>query len=80
MQSSRDERIRERAYHIWVAEGRIEGRQDEHWQQAEREIANEERQARPKGTAPAPSGAADPPRPAPARRARRPRAVTKSSC
>jgi topoisomerase IA-like protein len=43
MQSDRHERISERAYLIWVAEGRIHGRHDDHWQRAEREIAEEER-------------------------------------
>ena len=42
MQSDRQERISERAYQIWIAEGRIHGRHDEHWQRAEREIAEEE--------------------------------------
>ncbi|HEV2336740.1 MAG TPA: DUF2934 domain-containing protein [Stellaceae bacterium] len=42
MQSDRHERISERAYQIWVAEGRIHGRHDEHWHRAEREIAEEE--------------------------------------
>jgi Protein of unknown function (DUF2934) len=42
MQADRQARIRERAYQIWLAEGRIEGRQDEHWRRAEREIAAEE--------------------------------------
>jgi hypothetical protein len=43
MQSDRHERISERAYQIWVAEGRPHGRHDEHWQRAEHEIAEEER-------------------------------------
>jgi hypothetical protein len=42
MQSDRQERISERAYQIWVAEGCVHGRHDEHWQRAEREIAEEE--------------------------------------
>jgi hypothetical protein len=42
MQSDRHERISERAYQIWVAEGRVHGRHDEHWRRAEREIAEEE--------------------------------------
>ena len=42
MQSDRQERISERAYEIWVAEGCVHGRHDEHWQRAEREIAEEE--------------------------------------
>ncbi len=42
MQSDRHERITERAYQIWVAEGRVHGRHHEHWRRAEREIAEEE--------------------------------------
>src|ERR1700692_2673706 len=42
MQSDRQQRMRQRAYQIWVAEGRGHGRHDEHWQRAEREIAEEE--------------------------------------
>jgi hypothetical protein len=42
MQSDRHQRISERAYQIWIAEGRGHGRHDEHWQRAEREIAEEE--------------------------------------
>jgi hypothetical protein len=33
------ERIRQRAYEIWEREGRPEGREQAHWEQAEREIA-----------------------------------------
>jgi hypothetical protein len=33
------ERVRQRAYEIWEREGRPEGREQEHWEQAEREIA-----------------------------------------
>jgi hypothetical protein len=33
------ERIRQRAYEIWEREGRPEGREQEHWERAEREIA-----------------------------------------
>jgi hypothetical protein len=42
MQSDRHERISERAYQIWVAEGRAHGHHEEHWHRAEREIAEEE--------------------------------------
>jgi hypothetical protein len=42
MQSDRQERISERAYQIWVAEGYVHGRHEEHWHRAEREIAEEE--------------------------------------
>jgi hypothetical protein len=33
------ERIRQRAYEIWEREGRPEGREQAHWEQAEREVA-----------------------------------------
>src|SRR5713226_10389750 len=45
MQSDRQARISERAHQIWLAEGRVHGRHDEHWQRAEREIAEEELRA-----------------------------------
>ena len=42
MRSDREERIKERAYAIWLAEGRVHGKHHDHWHQAEREIAAEE--------------------------------------
>jgi hypothetical protein len=42
MRSDREERIRQRAYQIWQSEGHGHGRQDDHWHQAEREIAAED--------------------------------------
>ena len=42
MRSDREERIKERAYAIWLAEGRVHGRHQDHWHRAEREIAAEE--------------------------------------
>ncbi len=39
MASDLDKRIQERAYEIWESEGRPEGRQEEHWQQARTEFA-----------------------------------------
>jgi hypothetical protein len=51
MRSDREARIRERAYQIWVAEGRTHGSQEEHWHRAEREIAAED--AAPAGKRPA---------------------------
>ena len=36
------ERIRQRAHELWEQEGRPEGRQDEHWAKACREIQSEE--------------------------------------
>jgi hypothetical protein len=40
--SDREEKIRERAYAIWLDQGSIEGRDQVHWLQAEKEIAEEE--------------------------------------
>ncbi|MCW4116077.1 DUF2934 domain-containing protein [Aurantimonas sp. MSK8Z-1] len=34
-----EEQIRQRAYEIWVNEGRVEGRETQHWRQAEQELA-----------------------------------------
>jgi hypothetical protein len=42
MAADRQARIRERAYYIWLASERVEGRSDEYWQQAEREIEAED--------------------------------------
>ncbi len=36
-----EETIRRRAYEIWVAESRPEGREAEHWERARRELAAE---------------------------------------
>jgi hypothetical protein len=41
MEPDKEARIRERAYEIWVSEGRPHGRDAEHWQRAEAEIAAE---------------------------------------
>ena len=66
MQSDRHARISDRAYHIWLAEGRVHGRDPEHWRQAEREIAEEEAKAAAAMAARAGKSAA--PRPATTRR------------
>ena len=42
MQSDRRATIRERAYQIWLEEGRVDGRHEEHWQRAERELTERE--------------------------------------
>jgi hypothetical protein len=42
MRSDREERIKERAYALWLAEGRAHGKHQDHWHRAEREIAAEE--------------------------------------
>jgi hypothetical protein len=36
-----DHKVRARAYDIWEREGRPESRHDEHWRQAEQELADE---------------------------------------
>ena len=38
MDQNLENRIRERAYEIWMANGRLEGQADHHWLAAEREI------------------------------------------
>ena len=42
MGSEREALIRDRAYAIWLSEGRPLGRQDEHWRRAEAQIGDEE--------------------------------------
>ena len=39
MPNERQNKIRERAYQIWEREGRQHGRAEDHWSQAERELA-----------------------------------------
>jgi hypothetical protein len=58
-----ERRIRERAYAIWEREGRAAGREGEHWREAEREIAEEDRTA---SADPVTAPAAPSPRDAPA--------------
>lgn len=38
MTNDREERIRERAHEIWEQEGRPQGRHDDHWERATREV------------------------------------------
>lgn len=42
MTPDREEKIRQRAYELWEAEGRPDGKQQEHWDRAVREINAEE--------------------------------------
>jgi hypothetical protein len=42
MSDDREARIRERAYHIWIEQGRPHGRDDEHWRQAEHDVDQEQ--------------------------------------
>lgn len=68
-----DEAVKERAYHIWVREGRPHGRDFEHWVQAQVELEAEQqagngaprkarapRAAKPKAAAPAKPAARKP--------------------
>jgi hypothetical protein len=50
----KEERIRLRAYEIWIQLGQPEGREHEHWEQARREICG---QFRPEPDADGPLGA-----------------------
>src|SRR5215207_9818033 len=43
--SDKEQRIRVRAYAIWEGEGRHDGRAEEHWRRAEREIEHALRSA-----------------------------------
>lgn len=43
MTTGREDRIRHRAHEIWESEGRPDGRDTEHWQQAALEMEDEER-------------------------------------
>jgi Protein of unknown function (DUF2934) len=45
--ADREEKIRRRAYAIWFDEGCADGRDQEHWLEAEKEIAEEETAAKP---------------------------------
>jgi hypothetical protein len=42
MNNNREEQIRERAHQIWEEEGRPQGREQEHWERAAREIEGRE--------------------------------------
>jgi len=50
MRSDRQRRVEQRAHEIWEAEGRPHGKHDEHWNRAEREIAQEGRGGRTAGS------------------------------
>lgn len=43
MDHSNEAAIRARAYQLWVESGHADGSQDQHWRQAEREIAEKAR-------------------------------------
>ena len=58
-----EEAIRERAYHLWIADGQPEGKAEIHWLNAQREILTTE-------TAAGAAGAVDAPARKPAKKAR----------
>lgn len=72
MTDDRHERIRTRAYDLWLQDGRPEGLEEVHWRKAEQQIAGEEAEAAaspaeapppPEGTPPlSPSGGVAGPR------------------
>ena len=49
---SDEERIRRRAHEIWESEGQPEGRHEEHWTQAHREVEQEQAGSQPEPTEP----------------------------
>jgi hypothetical protein len=57
---NRKERVRQQAYHIWLEEGRPEGRDKEHWEQAEKlvdrvdELAKEDERGTASAVGPVP--------------------------
>jgi hypothetical protein len=57
-QSDRDSRVRDRAYRIWLSQGRPDGHDAAHWHQAQREIEAED--AGSAGGKPAPARPARP--------------------
>jgi hypothetical protein len=52
MDKQLEERIRERAYELWIRHGSLPGRADDYWYQAEREIIGEVDEG--EGTSPPP--------------------------
>lgn len=86
MESEKEKRIRDRAYEIWEREGQPAGRHDEHWRQAEAELAAETQSEEGAAAAgnkpasdPADTSTAKPVPAAPAAPARRSRAASKSA-
>jgi hypothetical protein len=46
-QAERENRIRERAYRLWEAEGRPDGRQEEYWHRSQELLEDEAKSAYP---------------------------------
>ncbi|WP_375458065.1 DUF2934 domain-containing protein [uncultured Enterovirga sp.] len=71
MSTERNRIVRERAYALWVENGRQEGRGEEHWLQVEREIEAETAPAEAKSLRKPAKAAAAPAKPAPSEKAAR---------
>jgi DNA-binding CsgD family transcriptional regulator len=54
-EDEREQRIRERAYFVWIDDGRPHGFDQEHWTIAEKELAAEEAEIKPAERAPLPN-------------------------
>jgi hypothetical protein len=54
-QSGREERIRARAYQLWLEEGQPAGRDREHWERARQMVEQEDAPPEPLDAAPDPS-------------------------
>src|SRR4051794_41745608 len=60
-----ERKIRDRAHQLWLANGQPEGRDLEHWVEAERQIMEEQGQGEPIAAQPAPPAPGDRPEPQP---------------
>src|SRR5690349_21805977 len=70
MTPEREQRIRERAYAIWLREGRPHGKDREHWRLAEAEVVAEEAAERETASSAAAAPSPDPPAEPPAKTGR----------
>ncbi|WP_129793836.1 DUF2934 domain-containing protein [Sphingosinicella sp. CPCC 101087] len=52
MSDDREQRVKQRAYEIWEQSGRPSGRHDDHWDQAQRELEEEDQGRSAKTQAP----------------------------
>ena len=43
---NKEQRVRERAFRIWIEEGQPEGKSKEHWERAEKEIGGSDSSSR----------------------------------
>ena len=57
--AEKEQRIRARAYEIWLEEGRPDGRENDHWRRAEAQISTEDAEQADKGLQPPLAGPYD---------------------